>query len=59
MFKILGCIVIGVVCVACSPKKPQLILQQDQNLIIPPDIDLLPNAENMDIPQNAAGIFNN
>ena len=59
MFKVLGMLVLVVVCGACTSKKPQLILEQDQNLIIPPEIDLLPNAENMDIPQNGANIFNN
>ena len=59
MFKVLGMLALVVLCGACSPKKPQLILEQDQSLIVPPEIDLLPNAENMDIPQNGANIFNN
>ena len=44
----------------CSSSKPMLAsqTQEELNLIVPPEIDLLPETSNLDIPENAASIFN-
>ena len=45
--------------VGCTSSKPMLTFQtqEELDLIVPPEIDLLPEASNFDIPESAVPIF--